>query len=58
MKARPKPQALLDQEKIDKEVVDKKCEEYVMNEAKKEFEKYRRGGNPWHPNVAKTMFWM
>jgi eukaryotic translation initiation factor 2C len=29
-----------------------------MQKARDEFEKYRRGGNPWHPNISKTMFWM
>ena len=58
VRARPKPQALVEQEKVDKAEVEKKCGEYVMSEAKREFEKYRSGGNPWHPNVAKTMFWM
>lgn len=37
IKARPKLQALVDQEKVDKAEVEKKCGEYVMNEVKKEW---------------------
>jgi eukaryotic translation initiation factor 2C len=54
----PKEPKLAAREEADKKKLQEKCDEHVMEKAREEFEKYRKGGNPWHPNISKTMFWM
>ncbi|KAL1593380.1 hypothetical protein SLS60_010988 [Paraconiothyrium brasiliense] len=58
MTSQPKNPMLAARQEADKKKLQKACDRYIMQEAKTEFEKYRKGGNPWHPNVSKTMFWM
>lgn len=50
-----------EEKKAEKELADKidrMCRDNTLAKAKREF--YRDGPprNPWHPNIAKTMFWM
>jgi len=55
---RPKSLRELQQESDDKKVVEAECKKWAMDEAKQKFYKFGEGRNPWHKNVAKTMFWM
>lgn len=57
-KARPlKNRDLLERQREDTNTLKHTCDKWVMEKARIEFEKYRTG-NPWHPNISKTMFWM
>ncbi|KAF2451923.1 Piwi-domain-containing protein [Karstenula rhodostoma CBS 690.94] len=54
----PKSPDFVKRQEADRKKLEKKCDEYVTQKARAEFERYQKGGNPWHPNVSKTMFWM
>lgn len=55
---RVKKQGEEEQEKRDREEVDKLLKESTMKEARKEFYLNGEDKNPWHKNVSGTMFWM
>ncbi|KAK7186103.1 piwi domain-containing protein [Paraphaeosphaeria sporulosa] len=59
LKARQsKDKDLVAREEVDRKKVQKVCDEYIMKKARDEFKRYNKGGNPWHSNISKTMFWM
>ncbi|PSN66109.1 Piwi-domain-containing protein [Corynespora cassiicola Philippines] len=48
----------LEQEQLDRALVDKECERWSWELFAKHFYVHGMGKNPWHPNITKTMFWM
>lgn len=55
---RPKTRALMEQEAKDVIALREHCDKHIMQKAKRAFEEYSNGGNPWHSRISKTMFWM
>ena len=56
-----KSAGLEEHEAEDKDKVQKLCDDEVMRRAKEIFYSFRndgKEGNPWHPRLSKTMFWM
>jgi hypothetical protein len=46
------------QEQADNDTVDRLVRNRVQGMAETEFYRNGPGRNPWHDNIAKTMFWM
>ena len=55
---REKTSLELEQEQLDRALVDKECERWSWELVAKNFYVHGMGKNPWHPNITKTMFWM